>query len=357
MARSAVAEPPGHLPSYMPQLDGLRGAAFFCIAAAHWLPVFAVWTFPLGWMSMMTFYALSGFLITGILLRARGVPLTHALKAFYARRILRIFPLYYAVVVAGLLLGMPRFVDNGPYLLTYTFNVWEFSHQHWLGAVSHLWTLSVEEQFYLCWPFVVLLVPERRLLPALIAVFATAPVFRIAMYAFEPDLVMVGLLAPSCLDALGIGAIFALLKHRSEARIESLATGALVVGIALFAGCTVLEAYGAPRAIGRIAVTGSALLAGWIVWRTAVGWGGPLGAWLATPTMRYLGKISYGLYIFHNLAPIATRRLIGPDAPEWQAIPLDAAITLALAMTAWHTFEGRVNELKRRFPYRAAQAC
>ena len=339
---------------YMPQLDGLRGAAFFCIAAAHWLPIFSVWTFPLGWMSMMTFYALSGFLITGILLNARGQPLNHALKVFYARRILRIFPLYYAVVVAGLLLGMPRFTDNAPYLLTYTFNVWEFSHQHWLGAVSHLWTLSVEEQFYLVWPFLVLLLPERRLLPGLIAVFATAPVFRIAMYTLEPDLVMVGLLAPSCLDALGIGAIFALLKHRSDPRAETLAPLALWAGLALFIGCTALEDLAnAPKAIGRISVTGSALLAGWLVWRTSQGWSGPLGTWLETPTMRYLGKISYGLYIFHNLSPILTRRLIGHDAPVWQAVPLDAVLTLGLAMLAWHSFEGPINQLKARVPYEA----
>ena len=191
----------------MPQLDGLRGAAFFAIAAAHWLPIFSQLTFPLGWMSMMTFYALSGFLITGILLRARGRELKHTLRVFYIRRILRIFPLYYAVVLVGLLCGMPRFVDNGPWLLTYTFNMHEFAQQHWLGAVSHLWTLSVEEQFYLAWPWVILLLPERHLMRALITVFCIAPVFRFSVYWLWPDAVMVGLLAPSCLDALGLSLI------------------------------------------------------------------------------------------------------------------------------------------------------
>lgn len=338
---------------HRPQLDGLRAAAFLAVAAAHWLPQVASLAFPLGWMAVQVFFALSGFLITSLLLNARDRPLHHALKTFFVRRALRIFPLYFAVLAVGLAVGAPRFVDNAPWLLTYTFNLHQFAEQHWQGAVSHLWTLSVEEQFYLAWPWLILLTPARWLRPALVAVVLAAPLFRATVYAVWPHLEIVGLLTPACLDSLGLGALLAWTTRHAPDRTPVLLRTAGIAGLLLFAGCTAAEWAGAPKALGRLAVTGSAGIALWLVGRAADGFDGPVGRWLSAPWMRFLGKISYGLYVFHNLAPVLTRQLVGEHAPLWQALPLDAALTLALAWGAWLAFEGPINRRKHHFPYDA----
>lgn len=155
------------------QLDGLRALAIAGVMLFHSEFAFLERTVPL-WLGVHLFFVLSGFLITGILLR--GERSAEFVGGFYIRRALRLFPLYY-LVFAIMALFSQELREAWPYYTFYSANIWIFKNMRW-GAGGHFWTLSVEEQFYLLWPFVVLFTPRRGLVGACIAMVIVAPLFR-----------------------------------------------------------------------------------------------------------------------------------------------------------------------------------
>src|SRR5687768_3549383 len=195
----------------MPQLDGLRAFAVVAVAISHWTPRFIHEALPWG-TGVQLFFVLSGFLITGILLRSRpadlGITMGTALRIFYTRRVLRIFPVYYAVLAFALLWGVGTIDHTWPWHVSYLSNVYFSFHEHG-PAISdpylHLWSLSVEEQFYLLWPFVVLVAGRRALTIILYTSIAASLTFRIGIDHFAPQIVSVRYLTPSCLDAFAVG--------------------------------------------------------------------------------------------------------------------------------------------------------
>ena len=155
---------------YYPALDGMRAIAVLMVMVTHFLPK----RLPFGWMGVQIFFVLSGFLITGILFDTRAT--RHRWRNFYVRRTLRIFPLYYGLIFLVLLVIVwTRSKVPG------VFSLWLFYGQnffwlvdrgmhpdavltsdgHLIAIIGHLWSLAVEEQFYLVWPIVVFLVAER----------------------------------------------------------------------------------------------------------------------------------------------------------------------------------------------------
>src|SRR5687768_1805284 len=179
-------------PSHWPALDGLRGTAVIAVLVCHYAVLLprtpAVGLLEIGWAGVDLFFVLSGFLITGILLDARGTP--HYLRNFYARRALRIFPLYYGFLAVTLLVSLAVKLAPGasheglrhlwaaqPSLWTYTANYWmpaQTAWSPWSEVVIPLWSLSVEEQFYLVWPLVVCRLSERGLVRLCVGIVAGA---------------------------------------------------------------------------------------------------------------------------------------------------------------------------------------
>src|SRR5436309_1918792 len=145
---------------YVPQLDGVRALAVSLVVAEHYthheLPL------ATGRTGVILFFILSGFLITGILLdarewaRAAGVPRPPVLRRFYGRRFLRIFPLYYASLAVLYAAGVPDVKGYAGWHLAYLSNVLFCRLGAWPAATAHLWSLAVEEQFYLAWPLAIL---------------------------------------------------------------------------------------------------------------------------------------------------------------------------------------------------------
>ena len=198
---------------YLPQLDTLRAVAVFSVILAHFAPR-ATERLPLGELGVRLFFVLSGFLITGILLDCRGLIEQGAQPAavigrFYARRLLRIAPAYYGLLAIMWLAAYPELRDSLPWHLAYLSNIHFAMLGEWRGATSLLWSLAVEEQFYLLWPIIVLFQPARRMKVTLAAVIAIGPLFRVIGFwnGWSPVTILV--LPFGAADSLALGALLA----------------------------------------------------------------------------------------------------------------------------------------------------
>lgn len=374
---------------HVPALDGLRGVAILLVMAFHFVSTGATLAHGdaslcdrilygvagAGWIGVDLFFVLSGFLITGILLDAKGS--TGFLRNFYARRALRIFPLYYAYL-AVLLIIVPLaagarfdapFLDQVWYWL-YLPNiraaVAPAVHENLFhNAAGHLWSLAIEEQFYLVWPFCVMAVARRRFAGFCALVIAGALVTRIGLQAMGLSAYAV---MPARADALAMGALVALAVRSPQ--------GAHAARVLALPAATA-----AAFVIAAIAVRGSGLHIGDVWTQTAglsvlaalfaaVVFGASRPADRALPRvlswrpLRNLGKYSYGIYMLHQpLIVLAAWRIdaagglpavLGLQTPAVVVLALAAgAASYAAAWLSWHLYESRFLRLKARFAYAA----
>jgi peptidoglycan/LPS O-acetylase OafA/YrhL len=348
----------------MPQLDSLRALAFLGVAVSHWLP-----GNPLGFVGgtgVQLFFVLSGFLITGILLDYRRIHEANpaltagaALRMFYIRRFLRIFPLYYGVIAVALLLNIGPIRQLWPWHVFYVPNfLYGIFTPHPPDPFTHFWTLGVEEQFYLVWPFIILLVRFKTLENLILALIVIAPLFRIGMQIAFPQLHRVNYFPISCADSLGVGACLALATrhHFRQTSAPEVARRLARLGIA---GMVVSAPFAllVPEAARQTGHTFLVLFYGWLVFHAANGFSGAFGAVLNRPELQFIGKISYGLYVFHHFLTYV------PFAQYLANIGLPASLSTAplllfflrlgatfiLAVISWYAYERPLNELKRHF--------
>ena len=353
------------------QLDGLRAVAIALVLAQHLLPLHRLLPNPdrlpphklvppLGFYGVCLFFVLSGFLITRILLACRErVTLGESgtarqLGAFYARRTLRIFPLYYGTLLVLALLDVRHIRERLPWHLTYTEN-WLFSTGAYNagGFDRHLWSLAVEEQFYLVWPWVILLSPRKLLLPLMALAFACGPLWR-AWFALRGwPWQWAQFPTPANLDLLAMGGIVALAWPHLRAR-RWLAWSCLVVGLpaALF---TVVLFRSDFLLTTRQILQPTALALCFAAFVGFCGQGVPVaGKLLELRPVLYVGKVSYAMYVFHNFAPPVLRWAVGDRlgaSQTWGFGVASVALTLAAAALSWHLFEAPINRLKRLVPY------
>lgn len=354
---------PANSSVYLKQLDGLRALSVAAVAWSHWRPYQNSEPFlPWGELGVQTFFIISGFLITGILLDNRETaPGFSVLQQFYLRRMLRVFPLFYAALVLLLIFKANSISETWPWHAAYLSNVYFYFHG-WHGQLSHFWSLAVEEQFYLVWPLLLIFLPRKLLLPVILACIAMAPLFQIGMasiFAVPADGVTASVLMPSCLDALGIGALLAY-GARENFPMAKIAFRLLLAGMA---GLTLWGVANFPAPLEPLKKLAGVCVLGWLVYSAAAGFRGPFGRLLQSPPLNYLGKISYGLYVIHNFAISMSLGLIAwLGHPGWlekiYAIPTFrmigfAGLTIGLAALSWHVFEKPLNNLKRKFPYAA----
>ena len=344
------------------------------------------------WVGVDLFFVLSGFLITNILLETRNAKGYY--RAFYGRRFLRIFPLYYAFLAAVYflfpLLGgelTPSMRDVEPWQWTYTTNIYAAI----LGAmpdhnVSQSWTLAIEEQFYLLWPLIIFLLPKERITRTVLALFLLVPALRAISWALGATPFFLCTITYCRLDCLFLGALLSAMVHngllervkqpRVAITLRWLDRG-LFIGTTVFVAvyCLVLRNdqfrfdvltwpwYGQIFGLSIVAIP-----LGFAVFRCVT----PETNWLQrTMTRRFLssiGKYSYALYVLH--APIcywAGVHLPIPQAflllpPKWQCIRAiyiilsEIILSLFAAVISWNLLEKHFLKLKKYFPYQASKA-
>lgn len=356
MSKAAVLEP-------MPQLDGLRACAVLGVMVYHFLPALELNFAAI--MGVKLFFVLSGFLITGILLRSRetsekkGQSAAITIRQFYIRRILRIFPLYYFVIAVSLLLNLEPVREVLPWLLTYTLNIHMASQGWYVDNFAHFWSLAIEEQFYLFWPWLILFTPKKFLFPVTVVVILAAPLYR----GYEMFIGMRGLASfiftLSCLDSLGMGALVAICMQSAvwQGRTRKfLNFFALPAGLALTLFFILFQKTADSRWSAIFFDLGLALFFSWLVMRASEGFKGMTGRMLESKPLTVLGKISYGIYVYHPFAPlfwvfVFNRMGLAYDSSGVINFVLSFAGTLALAALSWFLMEKPLNDLKRFFPY------
>jgi peptidoglycan/LPS O-acetylase OafA/YrhL len=359
---------------YMSQLDALRFFAVMGVLVTHyWRPAPDLWLGRLPWgeLGVRLFFVLSGFLITGILIGCRELGERQPegrlflARQFYIRRFLRIFPIYYAVLVGLVVTDTGAARKIWPWLFTYTTNIHIWRHLYWPEQVGHFWSLAVEEQFYLVWPWLVLFLGRRWLVPLLIGLACLAPVYRLyASFHYATDIARGGFtsgaLTVAVFDSLALGALLAIASRTDpqEGRVQRV-LGRLVlpVGALGYIVLLALAHYGVNgRALVTFGQTAEALVFCWLIGAASRGFRGNMGRLLEWRPIAYLGKISYGIYIFHYFVPAALGAAAGWAGFEYREpgfvnFVLASLVTFAVAALSWEVFEGRVNGLKRYFPY------
>ncbi len=328
--------------------------------------------FHWGRFGVLLFFVLSGFLITGLLLRGRDAVAAGeaskgaVLKAFVARRALRIAPIYYLVVLLGWAVGYRPIADLMVWHLTYTGNIALTYFHKPLAQATHLWSLCVEEQFYLLWPLVVLFAPSKRLaqiaLGLVVYSFVHEGVGALQGKSFEQT----HLVIQGCMDALGLGALLAIFVQRDEAggnAAQRLSFYAALFGAPLFFFAQGFRYQVGLRATERLEYRipgdiGLALISVAIVYlatTTNTGFS-PIRRLLEFAPFRYIGRISYGIYLYHLfLIPIGRAVAREYGVPQMDRGPfmflLYGGISIVLATISWYLIEAPINGLKRHFPY------
>ena len=344
------------------QLDGLRGLAIIGVLINH-LFFMVPGALQCGWMGVNLFFVLSGFLITRILLDQReqmtatGGGLLRSLGVFYSRRALRIFPLYYSTLAVLWACNFERSRHFGWMLATYTYNI-RIAFHGFSQPFDHFWSLSVEEQFYLIWPAVVLTLIPRKLGKFMAAAFIAAPVFRLGCMLLGVQS-RIPLYVPTiaCLDCLAAGALLAYFEHRPDGW-QWFLSRCRALGIALMVLWLVVSMLTRPSLWHQVPVewifgnTAMALFFAWVVGRAAEPRGGDWGAFLRMKWLSYLGTISYSVYVLHNFSPYLWLKL----EPFVQSVSIPAPLAhLVLSILAgalsWHLLERPIQSLKRFIPY------
>ncbi|WP_347303182.1 acyltransferase [Croceibacterium sp. TMG7-5b_MA50] len=345
--------------AHYPQLDGLRCFAVLGVLITHyWLQ--SSW---FGHLGVRLFFVLSGFLITGILLdeHAEGRParIGASLAAFYARRVLRLFPTYYLMLAVGLAFRVEGVRETIWYHATFLSNLWYARQPDWEPwATVHLWTLAVEEQFYLGWPLLILLLPRRWLRAAMLATIVAALLFRHLMELIWPDMPPQDVLTPAMMDALALGGLVALaVRDRpgdgGRQHLLQWLGGASLIALAVLSAQYVFHPL--PYAVNDFL---RVIPMAFLVLAARHGLPGPAGAVLGSGPVRYVGRVSYGLYIWHLFAWVLVSH-IDPTLldPGFRVFLITTPVAIAFGAASWHLVERPCNRLKRLFPYRLQAAA
>lgn len=350
---------------YIVQLDGLRFFAVLMVMVAHWLqwsnPILTKIPFVHG---VTLFFVLSGFLITRILLQNRDLydknqlKKAYLVKSFYIRRFFRIFPIYYLLIFLLFIFNYKNTQEIFPWLVTYTSNIYQSIHNVYVGDFNHFWSLAVEEQFYIFWPFLVLFIKPKRTFLAIILTIVLSLVTRVILYFMVDGWMATSYFTLSCMHALGLGALIAyvkLYKPKIEGSLAKriwlyVAAGLYVVSLSFQ---NILDLRWYKEILDDFLF---AILALFIILRASNnGFTGLAKVVLENKFIVYSGKISYGLYVFHLFIPalmyVILPRIGVSISNKYIFFIASYMLTFCVASLSWKLIEAPINKLKNKVPY------
>ena len=328
--------------SRIEQFDGLRAFAFLSVFAYHVMRV------PMGWLGVDLFFVLSGFLITRnlITMRERST-FGSSLAVFYFRRLLRIVPPYYLVLVA-MMVFVPLLRHEAGWYFGFASNIRDSVGDKVKGPPVTMWSIAVEEQFYLVWPFIVMLVPRNHWKKIFVAAVIAAPILRALLtpYGFDP----IYRLMPTRMDLLALGALLGAIDLEDPAWFVRHARQALTVAVlgavAYVAFRFAIHDFEFEYSSLSFNVFGYAFAAcavtGLLAYVRAHN-SGPVYTVMTNPVLRYIGKISYTGYLIHDLIFSRVKLLIthGPIL-----IVVTFVLTIAIASLSWYLVEQPLQRFK-----------
>ncbi|RYD47627.1 MAG: acyltransferase, partial [Verrucomicrobiaceae bacterium] len=278
----------------------------------HWIPSKYHGPFPFE-IGLFFFLTLTGFLITRILLRERTVEENSGQPGwrgrtylhFLKRRMVRILVPCYVAMLFAIAVGAPDIRAHWPAYFGHWSNFHMAWLDHWPSGTAHYWTLSIQMQFYLVWPLVVFVTPRRWLAVTFSSCALLAPVTRMVLAQWFPEIRHSEAISPAALDYFGIGALLALAMDRGMAVGDRRLGMAAWIAFAGYAVLYLVDEHGAPVAglhyfqqtLVSVAFVG-------LISSTLAGIGGPLGKLLDHPAVQHVGRLSFGLYLFHTPVPL-----------------------------------------------------
>jgi peptidoglycan/LPS O-acetylase OafA/YrhL len=362
--------------NYRPELDVLRFIAFFGVflfhTAAYPVDFYVLHHVPRfvaevlnaaiasGKYGVDLFFALSSYLITDLLIRERDQFGSLDVRSFYVRRILRIWPLYYFILLVTLLI--PFFDPNREFGLKYVLPFmflsgnWAFVAFGGLTSVAAapLWSVSVEEQFYLLWPPIVARLSRQQIIYAALGMILIANVTRVMLLVSSATPMALWASTLAHLDSIALGILLAIMLR---GRAPSIRPGARIGLLICGAVCITLRGY-FQTATGDLMSWGTTLF-GWpaVAVTCAVTLFAFIGVKVDRPWLQYLGKISYGLYAYHMFCIMTVDQLLAIQHRVSEHTFLHAAVreclslglTIAVSAVSYTVLEKPFLKLKERF--------
>lgn len=363
----------------VPQLDGIRGFAVAAVVFVHLSPMLEFSAgksllnialyhiFHVGWLGVDIFFVLSGFLITGIILKSRHKP--NFWTVFYARRGFRILPAFFAVLAATVFVAHFFAAEakvSSSFILAAVFFManWTIVTSTESPLLSHLWSLAIEEQFYFLWPHAAKRLSNSTLLKFALSLAVACELLRIVLVVLHINAYVIYKITPTRTDGLSIGAALAIgialpSAHRFLAdywrRIAVSAATLLVIAfLVLRAGLFEFNPWSQVMAIPAVAVLTAMLIFGAMESTLPAG----LAWFFSLPFMTYLGRRSYALYLIHVPVLViveASRRngrlhrLPPGGAVNSLLMILAVAVCLALTEISWKLIESPAQILGHRW--------
>lgn len=328
--------------SRIASLDGIRAIAVTMVCLSHARPSpegqggWVALLIGSGELGVRIFFVLSGYLITHLLLAEQAAHGRIRLGRFFLRRSLRIFPAAFAYIATVAFLERSGYLELAQgdlfHALTYTMNY----HGDRAWYLGHLWSLAVEEQFYLLWPLLLVLLPRQLVLPVLLIGLVLAPLTRVAQWTLIPGGAgQVDQNFHTVYDALATGALLAVIWKRWPVNVTGARAGTFALACLVL--ILVVDQYASAALFYSVGITAlNVSIAFLICWATQ-NTSGPAGRWLNHPAMVWLGTISYSLYLW--------QQLVLPEAPDPTT---GLALALAVATLSYLTLERPINGLRNR---------
>lgn len=352
---------------YIKEFDSLRAFAVISVMFAHYLGQYKILSY-FGTSGVTLFFVLSGFLITQILIAEKekfSISYPHnmskmgnVLKVFYVRRSLRIFPIYYILLAVLFILNVDSARGYWEFHVLYLSNFF-YSFYHPFDHLAHFWSLAVEEQFYLIWPLMILFLPVKvNRISFFCILILLSILFKIWMLCLYPGSDAYYFLMPACIEAFAAGALVVELMNKKIS--AQLLTSYMALSLFMFVCLQILPIIH-PSAvltfIGKI-LTRTAFSAFSVTLLLMILQGVNMGfvrRLLTYKPLIFLGKISYGIYIYHHFVPSLQRYL----QDRWHLnlsgsgfnLLLHFLISFGIAYVSFVVIESPINKLKKRFAY------